>query len=129
LPRSGRRWLAFLDSIGVARDRLTFRLQIHESADVAAALEFWSGVVQTPLSQFAKTTIKRHNPRTNRRNTAENYHGCLTVRVRDSAELYRMIEGWFCGVASASAAYAPEDSPVGMEHWRLTRYPCQSAVG
>jgi len=128
-PRLIALFLTFLDSLGVARSRLSFRLQIHETADVKAALTFWSDVVQVPPSQFRKTTLKRHNPKTNRRNTAEAYHGCLTIRVAGSAELYRRIEGWFYGVVNGAQTYVPEGRPVDMEHWRLMRYPCQSAVG
>ena len=34
-------FLRFLDAAGVGRDRLIYRVQIHESADVAAAEHFW----------------------------------------------------------------------------------------
>jgi hypothetical protein len=37
---------------------------------------------------------KHHNPKTVRKNTGEEYHGCLAIRVRQSAGLYRRIEGW-----------------------------------
>jgi hypothetical protein len=133
-PKLIRLWLSFLDSIGVACSRLAFRLQIHETADVAAALAFWSDVVEVSPSEFSKTTLKRHNPRTNRRNTGVDYHGCLIIRVRDSAELYRQIEGWFYGVAvgataqataqatTEATAEATDTTAIGMEHWRVLRY-------
>jgi hypothetical protein len=128
-PRLITLWLAFLDSLDVSRSQLSFRVQIHETADEAAALAFWCDVAQAPPSQFTKTTLKRNNPRTNRRNRATGYHGCLTIRVRDSAELYRMIEGWFGGVVNGAKQYGAQTPAPHMEHWRLTRYSRQSAVG
>jgi hypothetical protein len=77
-------------------------LVIHESADVPAALEYWSGVVDTPIAAFDKTQLKRHNPKTVRRNIGEDYHGCLVVYVRRSADLCLQIAGWCEGLAAAA---------------------------
>jgi hypothetical protein len=101
-PMLVKLWLAFMDSIGVPSSRLTFRVHIHETADVGAAVEYWSGIVQIPVARFMRTTLKRHNPRTNRLNTGGDYYGCLVIKVLDSAELYRRIEGWFHGIADGA---------------------------
>src|SRR4051794_14477954 len=37
------------------------------------------------VDSFDKAGIKRHNPKTNRRNRFEHYHGCLVIRVAKSA--------------------------------------------
>jgi hypothetical protein len=94
-------FLRFLDIAGVARDRLVFRVQIHESADVAAAQQFWLDATAADAAQFRRPSLKRHNPRTVRKNTGGNYRGCLRIAVRRSAGLYREIEGW---VLAATAA-------------------------
>jgi hypothetical protein len=73
---------------------LTFRLYIHESADVAAAELFWLTFTGARPEQFLRTTLKRHQPKTVRKNVGENYHGCLRIDVRRSSSLYREIEGW-----------------------------------
>ena len=52
--------------------------------------------------QFRRPTLKRHNPKTIRKNTGDDYHGCLVIKVRRSASLYRQIDGW------ASAAMAAD---------------------
>lgn len=49
---------------------------------------------------FDRTTLKRHNPKTVRRNIGEDYHGCLCVSVRRSASLNLQIAGWFEGIAA-----------------------------
>jgi predicted transcriptional regulator len=87
-------FLRFLDVADVRREELIFSVQIHESADVAAAQKFWLGVTQAGPAQFRRPTLKRHTPRTSRKNTGDDYHGCLRVEVRRSTGLYRKIEGW-----------------------------------
>jgi hypothetical protein len=45
--------------------------------------------------------LKRHNPMTVRKNTGDDYHGCLRIDVLRGTSLYRKIEGWAAGVMSA----------------------------
>ncbi|WP_455351302.1 hypothetical protein [Streptomyces sp. SYSU K217416] len=103
-PHMIKVFLAWLHLLGVDADHLRFHVHIHESSDVPAAEQFWSDLVGTNVGAFGKTTIKRHNPRTNRKNTGDAYRGCLAVRVLKSADLYRRIEGWRCGIVGAASA-------------------------
>ncbi|MFJ5026917.1 hypothetical protein ACIQB5_02255 [Streptomyces sp. NPDC088560] len=103
-PNMIRLFLAWLDLLQVERERIRFHLMIHESADIEAAEQYWAGVVQADLSTFGKTTVKRHNPKTVRKNTGDNYRGCLALTVRQSAELYRRIEGAWYGIVGAATA-------------------------
>jgi hypothetical protein len=105
------RWLQLLD-VGV--DRLRFRLTIHESADVAAALRYWSAVVGVEQEAFGKTTLKTHNPKTIRKNVGDTYHGCLGVYVRRSTDLNLQITGWCEGLLSAASTV---DSSRGWCNW------------
>jgi transcriptional regulator with XRE-family HTH domain len=95
-------FLHFLAVIGVERERVYCRVHIHESADVTGAERFWQQVTELPAEQFKRPTLKRHNPTTIRKNTGDDYHGCLIVRVRKGAELYRQIEGWASAVMAAA---------------------------
>ncbi|GGV38643.1 hypothetical protein [Streptomyces spectabilis] len=98
-------YLHWLDLQGVERERLRLRVSIHESADVAEAEAFWADLVGMEASTLQKTTIKKHNPRTVRKNTSEAYRGCLAIYVLKSAELYRRMEGaWYGIVLSAREA-------------------------
>ena len=54
--------------------------------------------------QFRKTSLKRHNPETTRKNTSGGYYGCLQVDVKRSCVLYRKIEGWASAVTRVAAA-------------------------
>ncbi|MGW2491056.1 helix-turn-helix domain-containing protein [Streptomyces sp. NPDC001606] len=97
-------FLAWLDLLGVSRDRLHCRLMIHESADVDAAEKYWADLVGIDQAHLGKTTLKKHNPMTVRKNTGSTYRGCLGIKVRQGADLYRRIEGWWCGIVGAVTA-------------------------
>jgi hypothetical protein len=79
---------------------LSFRIYIHEGADVETARRFWLEVTRATADQLLTPVLKQHNPQTVRKNVGEDYHGCLRVDVYRSADLYRKIEGW----AAASMA-------------------------
>jgi hypothetical protein len=97
-PALIRFFLRFLDAAGTPRTDLSFRVCIHETADVESAQRFWLEVTGATIDQFATPALKRHNPKTVRKNVGDTYHGCLRIDVHRSADLYRKIEGW----ASAS---------------------------
>jgi hypothetical protein len=91
-------YLRFLATAGVARDRLRCRVSIHESADVAAAQQFWLHVTGLEATQFRRPALKKHNPRTVRKNTGDDYRGCLRIDVLRGTDLYRKIEGWAAAI-------------------------------
>ena len=93
-----RLFLAWLELLGYGLEQLIFRISIHESADVDGARRFWSDVVGGSVQAV---TLKRHNPTTVRKNTGDDYHGCLVVHVRRSTDLYRRIAGWWLGIADS----------------------------
>jgi len=65
-------------------------------------------VTEADPTQFHTPTLKRHNPKTVRWNTGDGYHGCLRIDVRQSADLYRRIEGWArAAMADAEADLTP----------------------
>ncbi|MGW4511074.1 hypothetical protein ACWEO4_03560 [Streptomyces sp. NPDC004393] len=99
-----RTYLAWLDLLEVDRKHLGFRVLIHESADVEAAQRHWAGIADVDVSVFAKPTLKKHNPKTVRKNTGDDYHGCLVVHVARSARLYNRIEGWWEGIVAQAQA-------------------------
>lgn len=102
-------FLAWLHLLGIERERLRFAVHIHETADAAAAERFWANHVGIETADLLKTSVKKHNPRTNRMNTNEGYHGCLRVGVCGGADLYRRIEGWWYGIV-LSAREADESN-------------------
>ena len=87
-------FLRFLRVAGIERERIRCQVAIHESANVAAAQRFWQQVTALRSEQFRRPVLKRHNPKTTRKNTGDDYHGCLAINVGKGTELYRQIEGW-----------------------------------
>ncbi|MFF2638377.1 hypothetical protein ACFVUB_00870 [Streptomyces niveus] len=95
-------YLAWLSLLGVEAERLFYRVSIHESANVKAAEHYWAAHVGVDPSTLQRSTLKKHNPKTVRQNTGEQYRGCLIVRVSQGADLYRRVEGWWCGIVEAA---------------------------
>jgi hypothetical protein len=92
-------FMAFLRSLGIDRGMIRLRLQIHETADLVQAISFWAATLGWPEEDFQRVTLKRHVPTTRRRNTGDDYHGCLEVTVLKSRDLYRRIEGIWRAIA------------------------------
>ncbi|MFC8867619.1 hypothetical protein ACFUAC_08195 [Streptomyces sp. NPDC057148] len=97
-------FMRWLDALGVTPERVRFRVSIHESANVAEAEEFWARLVGVDAAAFQTATLKKHNPKTNRKNTSEAYRGCLVIYVLKSADLYRRMEGAWYGIVDAASA-------------------------
>ncbi|MFB7633488.1 hypothetical protein ACFC0M_21470 [Streptomyces sp. NPDC056149] len=89
---------AWLRLLGVEPERLRYRVMIHVTADVVAAERYRADLVGVDVAALQKTTIKKHHPKTVRTNTEAGHHGCLVIRVRQSADPYRRIEGWWYGI-------------------------------
>ena len=106
-------FLWFLTEAGIERERIYCRISIHESADLVGAQRFWQRVTGLPDEQFSRPSLKHHKPKTTRKNVGDDYHGCLVIRVRGGAELYRRIEGWAAGVMAIRSDHHREDEPSG----------------
>ncbi|MGW7201112.1 hypothetical protein [Streptomyces chryseus] len=91
-------YLRWLEMLGVTRERMKFRLSIHESADIPATERFWAALTGVDVADFQRATLKKHQPKTTRKNTAAAYRGCLIIYVSKSADLYRRVEGAWYGI-------------------------------
>ncbi|MEO3742568.1 helix-turn-helix domain-containing protein [Plantactinospora sp. B5E13] len=98
-----RIFLRFLSACGVDRNVPTYRLSIHETADVEAAQRWWQDTLELPADRFQRATLKRHRPKTVRRNTNDAYRGCLIINVPRSRELYWRIEGIMAALGRTAA--------------------------
>jgi transcriptional regulator with XRE-family HTH domain len=99
-----RTYLAWLAAMQIDPERRSFRLSIHESADVSAATEFWSEAIGVAVACFRKASLKRHKSATVRLNVGSDYHGCLIVEVAKSRVEYQRMEGMFRAIAAAADA-------------------------
>ncbi|MFJ7066539.1 hypothetical protein [Streptomyces sp. NPDC101115] len=105
-------YLAWLRLLRVEPERLAFRVMIHMTADVEGAKQYWADLAGVDPATFQKTTIKKHNPKTVRKNIGPDYRGCLVIRVSQGAELYRRIEGWWCGIVGAVDSINRAQCPI-----------------
>ncbi|MEU7997029.1 helix-turn-helix domain-containing protein [Micromonospora sp. NPDC049060] len=86
-------FLRFLEVCGVDRAVPSYRISIHETADLDAALKWWARKLDLPVGRFQRANLKKHRPATLRRNVGDDYRGCLVITVPRSRELYWRIEG------------------------------------
>jgi hypothetical protein len=97
-------FVRWLDLVGVEPERIAYRVAIHRGYDESEARAFWSSVVEVPMAEFQRTTLKKRYPSSRPRRYADDYHGCLVVVVRRSTDLYRQIAGWWAGIVGAAVA-------------------------
>lgn len=116
-PRMILLFLRWLDLMGLDRSSLSFRVAIHQDADVEGALSYWSEVTGVPIEHFMRTTLKKGNPKTRRRNVGPAYRGCLVVTVRRSGDLNKQLDGWFDAIVRSSSALS--SSCLGADPGRL----------
>lgn len=109
------RWLR---ANGVPERDLQPGVSIHESADVAAAERYWAERVGIDTCRFSPPNLKRHNPKTKRKNTGTGYYGCLIIRVRQSRLLYQRIAGTWQGIVDATNGQTIPDR-LGARHRTL----------
>jgi hypothetical protein len=105
-PRMILLFLRWLSLAGIERSSISFRVAIHQDADIEGALRFWSEVVGVPSGRFKRTTLKRGNPTTRRRNRGPGYRGCLVVGVQRSCDLNKQLDGWFDAMVSRAPIQA-----------------------
>ncbi|BAU83811.1 hypothetical protein SLA_2894 [Streptomyces laurentii] len=103
-PGMIRVYLAWLHLLGITPARIRYRVMIHATAGIAGAERYWAGLVGTDVDRLQKTTVKKHNPKTVRKNVGEDYRGCLVIRVTKGADLYRRIEGAWYGIVGAAGS-------------------------
>jgi hypothetical protein len=102
-PRFHRLFLRFLAAQGWPPSALRYRVRIRGTTDGEAAGDWWAERLGVPRELFQPPTIRPHHPATThpatthpattRSVTGGEPHGCLTVTVPKSRELYWKVEG------------------------------------
>jgi hypothetical protein len=115
-------FMHWLDSLSIPKERIVFELYIHEtrSSEIPLFQEWWSEQLGIPIHQLNRVYLKRGNPKTNRHNVADLYHGLVRIRVRSSTSLNRQISGWIAGIVASlgsgvtgnTSAFEAEDSRI-----------------
>ncbi|MEU9505147.1 helix-turn-helix domain-containing protein [Micromonospora sp. NPDC048170] len=103
-------FLRFLEVCGVDRAVPSYRVSIHETADLDAALKWWVRNLDLPVERFQRANLKKHRAVTVRRNVGEDYRGCLVITVPGSRELYWRIEGMIAELFQTVRRREPESA-------------------
>jgi hypothetical protein len=94
-------------------DCLRFRVCIHESADVEAAVKFWSEVVNIPESSVLRPTLKTQSQNKRGRTLVMDITAAKNRSLK-SGDLALRIAGWIQGIAeSLQAEFSGAQSSEG----------------
>jgi len=93
------KWLKIIFSIN--NSDLSYDLYIHETANLRNAQLYWSNILSIPVEKI-KFYFKKNKINTKRKNTGDNYHGLVRIRVNKSSSLNRKITGWIEGICEKS---------------------------
>jgi hypothetical protein len=89
----------------IPENQVELRLHLHEShryrEDEIKVI--WSKLVGLTNTHFTKTQYKKHNPKTVRYKTGNEYIGLVSVRVKRSTTLNRRILGWIYAIIATQS--------------------------
>jgi hypothetical protein len=95
------RWL--YENLAVPKTDITMRLHLHQGhiERLDEITRYWLKVTGLNKTNVMKPIIKKHNPKTVRKNSKETYKGLVAIRVRHSTMLNRRVMGWIKAIATA----------------------------
>ena len=91
-------WLKKCLKVSSAEIQLILHVHQNRQVDIPSFKKFWMQSTKLPEQSFGTTVIKRHNPKTKRKNVQDTYKGLLAIRVKRSTMLNRRIQGWIYGI-------------------------------
>jgi len=102
-PRMIRVMLIWLFKVcKIDKNMLVFNIFLHQSHKnrVEEVKKYWAQVTGFSVDNFSKIYWKKNKiANTKRKNTGDNYHGLLKVKIRRSSDLVRKIAGWVDGIS------------------------------
>lgn len=115
-------FLKWLEYMKIPMSEIIFELYVHETrkSDVLAFRRWWAHELGVSLGRLSRVYFKKGNPKTNRKNVADLYHGLIRIKVNSSTVLNRKIGGWVHGiVASLGSGVIGNTSAFGAEDSRI----------
>ncbi len=113
-------FLKWLTLMGILADAICFELYVHETRkqEILAFKTWWANQLRISPAQIDRVYFKKGNPKTNRKNIEDLYHGLIRIKVKSSTRLNRKINGWVGGIVSSvgdgvtgnTSAFGAEDS-------------------
>lgn len=107
-------FLKWLKHIGVPLSEIYFELYIHETrkAEVDAFRRWWAKELDILPAHLNRVYFKKGNPKTNRKNIADLYHGLLRIKVNSSTVLNRKVSGWVYGIVASLGSGVTGNTPA-----------------
>lgn len=96
-------FLRWLEQMEVSSSEIYFELYVHEirRSDAPAFRLWWIKQLGISPKQLDRIYFKKGNPKTNRKNIADLYHGLIRIKVNSSTVLNRRISGWVHGIVAS----------------------------
>lgn len=104
-PEMIRLFMLWLRKIAkVKDDEMTITIHLHKNHihRYEQVKDFWLSVTGLTEDVLTKPVIKKHNPKTVRKNASEEYQGLVSIYVRKSVVLNRKIFGWVYAIIAAT---------------------------
>lgn len=100
-PKMINLFLLWLKScLDVKKEKIKLEIYIHETKlkEIDKIKEYWSKKISLPIEKLNKIYIKRSKENTLRKKTGVNYFGLVRIKVKQSTNLNRKIQGWIEGI-------------------------------
>ena len=107
-------FLKWLEQMKVPSSEVYFELYVHETrkSEAIAFKRWWVHELKLSTNHRILVYFKKGNPKTNRKNIADLYHGLLRIRVSSSTVLNRRINGWVYGIVSSLGSGVIGNTPA-----------------
>ena len=99
-------YLEWLRALKIPEQRITFELYVHRDRkkDSEVFQKWWVTKLGISPARLTRVYLKNGNPKTNRQNVGDLYHGLLRIKVKTSTTLNRRIQGWVAGIVTEVGA-------------------------
>jgi hypothetical protein len=96
-------YLAWLRAMKIEEKDIIFELYVHRDReqDSETFRKWWVTKLGISTGRLTRVYLKNGNPKTNRQNVGDLYHGLLRIKVKTSTTLNRRIQGWIAGVVES----------------------------
>lgn len=107
-------FLKWLGEMKIPASAIFFELYVHETRKSEAQMfkRWWARELKVPSSRINRIYFKKGNPKTNRKNIADLYHGLIRIKVNSSTTLNRRISGWVHGIVASLGSGVTGNTPA-----------------
>lgn len=107
-------FLKWLKQMNVPSSEIYFELYVHDTrkSEALTFKNWWVRQLDISPRQLNRIYFKKGNPKTNRKNIADLYHGLVRIKVNSSTILNRKINGWIHGIVASLGSGVIGNTPA-----------------